>query len=362
VYEGYGDASVLAAQLDSMTAWVETLVARRGADGLLPASMQFGDWLDPDAPSDRPWDAKVDSTYIANAFFAHSARLAADAARLLGETTLEERMRALTDDVATRTWGRWADHAVTTQTGCAVALQLGVAPAAERAGLAALLARLVGDADGRVATGFLGTPLVLPALVEFGHVDACYLMLLRREYPSWLYQVAQGATTVWERWDAILPDGTIHAGTMAPPPDMTGSKEEHMLSFNHYAYGAVIDWVYRHVAGLAPDVERPGYRHVVLAPKPCVGIDHAAASVDTAFGPVRTAWRIEDEGLAVEVELPIGTSGTFTAPATAVSAVTLDGDPVERVVDIGAGRHTLLVTDPAVADPALARTVARAIG
>jgi alpha-L-rhamnosidase len=186
-------------------------------------------------------------------------------------------------------------------------------------------------------------------------------MLLRRDYPSWLYQVEQGATTVWERWDAILPDGTIHAGTMAPPPDMTGSKEEHMLSFNHYAYGAVIDWVYRHVAGLAPDLGRPGYRHVVLAPKPCVGIDRAAAWVDTAYGPVRTAWRVQDEGLAVEVELPIGTSGTFTAPATTGSTVTLDGDPAERVVGIGPGRHTLLVTGPALADPARARTVARTV-
>ncbi len=253
VYEAYGDPSVLADQRDSMAQWLESLAARRGADGLLPPSMQFGDWLDPDAPSDRPWKAKADSTYIANAFLVHSAHLTADAARALGDGALEARARWLADDVAPRTWERWRDHALTTQTGCAVALRLGVAPDADRPAVAATLARLVRDADGRVATGFLGTPLVLPALAEFGHLDEAYLMLLRRDDPSWLYQVEQGATTVWERWDAIRPDGSIHPGTMAPPPDMTGSDEEHMLSFNHYAYGAVIDWVYRHLAGLAPD-------------------------------------------------------------------------------------------------------------
>jgi alpha-L-rhamnosidase len=359
VYESYGDPIVLADQRDSMALWLDSLAGRLGSDGLLPPSMQFGDWLDPDAPSDRPWEAKADSTYIANAYLVHSAILTAHAARLLDDAALEERARSFAADVAPRTWQRWREHALTTQTGCAVALRLGVAPDPERAEVAATLARLVRDADGRVATGFLGTPLVLPALAEFGHIDECYLMLLRRDDPSWLYQVEQGATTVWERWDAIRPDGSIHPGTMAPPPDMTGSDEEHMLSFNHYAYGAVIDWVYRHLAGLAPDRERPGYRHVLLSPKPCVGIDRAAASVATAYGPVRIAWRVEEEGLGVEVELPIGISGTFIAPAAVDSTVTLDGEPAERVVGIGPGGHTLLVTEPALADPARARTFAR---
>jgi alpha-L-rhamnosidase len=326
-----------------MAGWLESLAARRGPDGLLPSSMQFGDWLDPDAPSDRPWKAKADSTYIANAFLIHSARLTAD-----------DRARSLADDVAPLTWARWSEHAVTTQTGCAVALRLGVAPDAERPDVAARLAHLVRDADGRVATGFLGTPLVLPALAEFGHLDEAYLMLLRRDDPSWLYQVERGATTVWERWDAIRPDGSIHPGTMAPPPDMTGSDEDHMLSFNHYAYGAVIDWVYRNVAGLAPDRDRPGYRHVVLAPKPCLGIDWARASVDSAYGQITTSWSVADEALTVEVDLPAGTSGTFIAPVAVASVVTLDGEPSDRVVDVGPGRHRLVVTEPALADPARA--------
>ncbi len=351
VYEACGDVSILATQLESMAASVDALARRRGSDGLLPPSMQFGDWLDPDAPSDRPWESKADSTYIANAFLAHSARLTADAARLTGATALEERSRSLADEVAVATWTRWKSHAVTTQTGCAIAIQLGVAPEVDRSSVAATLARLVRDADGRVATGFLGTPLVLPALEAFGHIDECYLMLLRREHPSWLYQVAQGATTVWERWDAIRPDGSIHPGTMAPPPSMRGSEGGHMLSFNHYAYGAVIDWVYRHVAGLAPDRDAPGYRHVIVAPRPCLGMDWARASVESAYGPVATEWRLEADGLTVEIDLPIGTTGAFVAPVTGTSTVSLDGKPAERHLDLGPGRHRLLVTDPALADP-----------
>ena len=356
VFESYGDPSVLSDQLDSMVASVEAVARRRGADGLLPPSMQFGDWLDPDAPSDRPWEAKADSTYIANAFLVHSARLTADAARLLGSTGIEAWARPLAHEVARATWARWARHAGMTQTGCAVALQLGVAPEAQRADVAARLARLVREADGRVATGFLGTPLVLPALEAYGHIDECYLMLLRREHPSWLYQVAQGATTVWERWDAIRPDGSIHPGTMAPPPGMRGSEGGHMLSFNHYAYGAVIDWVYRHVAGMAPDRAAPGYRHVIFAPRPCIAIDWARASVEAAYGTIAIEWRREAHGLVVEIVLPMGTTGRFVAPVTATSTVALDGERVRRRIDLGPGRHLLLVTEPALADPSRDRS------
>ena len=218
--------------------------------------MQFGDWLDPDAPSERPWEAKTNSDFLANAFFAESARLVADAADLFGKDELAGPYRTLADEVAAATWSRWADHIVTTQTGCAVALQF------------RHCARVGEDGSGighgparprRQWTGGNGLPrhpVVLPALAENGFFNEAYLMLLRHEVPSWLYQVDQDATTVWERWDAIRPDGSIHPGTMSSPPDVPESEsgEGHMLSFNHYAYGAVIDWVYRHVAGLAPDI------------------------------------------------------------------------------------------------------------
>jgi alpha-L-rhamnosidase len=352
VYESYGDPHILRSQLDSMRRWIDSLVARRGPDGLLGTGMQFGDWLDPDAPAARPWEAKASSDYLANAFFALSSRLAGDAAELLGEQSRADEWHALSRQVSTATWARWADHAVTTQTGCAVALEFGLVPVAEREAVATALSRLVREVDGRVSTGFLGTPLILPALAGAGLIDEAYLMLLRREIPSWLYQVDQGATTVWERWDAIRADGSIHPGSMTTPPNMPARKggEPHMLSFNHYAYGAVIDWVYRNVAGLAPDRERPGYRGVVFAPKPAVGIDWARASVESAYGTVAIEWRIGDAGaLFVEVELPFGTSGTFLAPVTDASRVTIDGADADERAFLGPGRHVLSVTRPRIA-------------
>ncbi len=196
VYESYGDLEILRRQFDSMRRWVESLERRREAGGLLPPSMQFGDWLDPDAPPERPWEAKADSTFLANAFFAHSARLAAEAAEASGRIPGAQgtRYRLLADELAALTWDRWRDHIVETQTGCAVALSFGVVPDAERRRHPQKLADLVRLSEGKVATGFLGTPLVLHALAAGGHFDEAYQMLLRRRHPSWLYQVEMGAT------------------------------------------------------------------------------------------------------------------------------------------------------------------------
>ncbi len=314
--------------------------------------MQFGDWLDPDAPVERPWQAKADATFLANAFLAHSTRLLAQAAAVLGRPADAAAYRDLADRQAAGTWRRWADHAITSQTGCAVVLQFAICPVGERDRVAAALAGLVRDTGGRVSTGFLGTPLVLPALADAGLFDEAYLMLLCRDMPSWLYQVDQGASTVWERWDAIRPDGSIHPGTMTSLPDVPEPKgrEAHMLSFNHYAYGAVIDWVYRHVAGLAPDVEQPGYRRVIMAPVPSTGIDRAEASVETGFGTVAIAWHISDRAdLRVEIDLPFGTTGRFRAPVTERSVVSVDGSVGAPEHELRPGHHSIVVTEPRIA-------------
>ena len=345
VYEAYGDPTVLEDQWPSMCAWVDSLAARRGADGLLVASQQFGDWLDPDAPAGRPWEAKADSELLANAFFAHSARLVADAARLREDGAATARYEALANDVAARTWARWQVHAVTTQTGCAAVLGLGIAPESERAGVARTLAKLVRESDGRVATGFLGTPLVLPALSAAGHLDEAYRMLLRRVMPSWLYQVDQGATTVWERWDAILPDGSIHPGTMTHLEGENAGQDSHMLSFNHYAYGAVMDWVYRHVAGLSPLLDAPGYREVIVSPKPSQSVGWVRASIESAMGLIRLEWRLEDaDALQIDLELPFGVRGRLQAPVTAASMVRIDGVRASGEATLGMGRHVIEVT------------------
>ena len=183
VYESYGDPDILGRQYPSMLRWVRSLERRRGPDGLLVPSWQFGDWLDPDAPPERPWLAKCDADYIANAFFSWSARLLADAAGVIGERATAETYAALADRIASLAWDRWAAHALQTQTGCAIALQLQIAPERDREAVGTALATLVDAAEGRVATGFLGTPLVLPALAGAGRFDSAYRMLLRSDSP-----------------------------------------------------------------------------------------------------------------------------------------------------------------------------------
>jgi alpha-L-rhamnosidase len=346
VYESYGSDEVLVRQLDSMRRWVASLERRAGAgDGVLPTEFQFGDWLDPDAPGDKPWAAKVSSDYVANAFFARSAHLLAEAERLVGDPARGEAADRLADRVARDTWERWGAEAVETQTGAAIALEFDLAPEAERERIAEGLARNVREERGRIATGFLGTPLVLFALVHAGHVDEAFLMLLRLEPPSWLYQVEMGATTVWERWDALAPDGTIHSGEMATD-DSSG-----MLSFNHYAYGAVVDWVYRYVGGLAPTLERPGYRRIVVAPRPSTAIPWARTSVETRLGAASVDWRLVDADLELDLVVPFGAEAVLDLPVTEGSTVEVDGVP-HGGAPLGPGSHRVVATAVRVADPA----------
>ncbi|GAA5202913.1 family 78 glycoside hydrolase catalytic domain [Microbacterium jejuense] len=352
VYESYGSEEVLVRQRRSMRRWVEHLRRRAGEGDVLPGGdFQFGDWLDPDAPGERPWEAKVSSEFVSNAFYAWSARLLARAERVLGDTVSADDYDALADRVGGATFARWGDEAVQTQSGAAIALEFGLAPAARRDEIAAGLAANVRRENGRIATGFLGTPLVLFALSHAGYLDEAYLMLLRREAPSWLYQVDRGATTVWERWDAILPDGSIHSGAMDALPTEDASEDDTgMLSFNHYAYGAMIDWVYRTVAGLAPDADDPGYRTVHVAPRPAVGLDCAAASIRTPHGRLAIDWRVDGDRFEVTLEVPFGARALLDLPVTATSVVTVGDAPAPA--ELPHGIHRIVVTAPAVAAPA----------
>ena len=148
---------------------------------------------------------------------------------------------------------------------------------------------------------------MLSALTQEGQTEAAYRLLLNTECPGWLYPVLQGATSVWERWDAINPDGRIHGGEI----DGYGAG---MLSFNHYAFGAVAAWLYRSLAGLAPIASDPGYGTVIFAPVPGGGLTHARASVVSPYGPTSIAWALADSLLRVELEIPPGACGWFVPP------------------------------------------------
>jgi alpha-L-rhamnosidase len=283
-----------------MRGWVEFTAGLLDPDGTWIGNAQLGDWLDPSAPPDDPSKASTDSGYVATVFVAHSARLLAAAARELGLLADAVRYAALGDRTAAAAWRKWGAHARTTQTGCALAIEFCIAPPGERASVGEALAGLVRAADGRISTGFLGTPFVLPALTATGHLTEAYQLLLNPDCPGWLYQIAHGATTMWERWDAIRPDGTVRLEAAA------------MLSFNHYAYGAVANWLYRTVAGLAPAA--PGYREIRFAPQPGGDLTSASAKIHTPYGEASIAWSRDGSSMLVDVVLPPGTSGRFVAP------------------------------------------------
>jgi alpha-L-rhamnosidase len=257
----------------------------------------------------------------------------------------------LADDVTVRTWRRWGDHGAH-DPGRAARLPSSSAWCRAGAGRGRRdLARLVRAGMGAIRTGFLGTPLVLPALAATDHLDEAFLMLLRRQAPSWLYQVEHGATTVWERWDAIRPDGSLHDGRLLLPDGSVGS----MLSFNHYAYGSVVDWIYRWVAGLSTDPLEPGHRKVLLQPRPATGLTWAKAAVDADQGPVSVAWEVDgDACFTATYDIPFGSVGHFVPPVSAASTVAVDGrrvgDPVVRLMP---GRHRVVVTQARIARPEL---------
>lgn len=347
VYEYFGDKSVLERQLTSMRRWTNALDARRGGEKFLPQQFQFGDWCDPDAPGDRPWEAKVSADFVANSFFAHTADLMSRAETLVGSADLAIHYKKMADNLKADIWEHFSDEALQTTAGCSIAIEFDIAPADKKQSVADRLAAMVIADNGKITTGFLATPLILHALSKNGHTDAAYKMLMRREFRSWLYAVDKGATTMWERWDAIQEDGTIHSGAMDTNPD--GQEDASMISFNHYAYGAVVDWIYRNVGGLAPNLESPGYQLVTVAPKPASGFTFAKASVGAAYGEISLAWTLESEDLLTcELEVPFGVTTRLDLPITSNSTITCNGDEISNGESVAWGKYQIVVRHPLV--------------
>jgi len=311
----YGDETALRRQYPSMRRWVEVVRARAGDDHVWSGGFQFGDWLDPGAPPDQPAAARTDADLVATAYYARSAQALADAAVVLGHDddaatygTLAAQVRDAFVDAFVTAAGRMVSDAPTAY-ALAIAFGLVRGEAAERAGRR--LAALVRRHGYLVGTGFVGTPVVLDALTSMGHHDAAYRLLQQEECPSWLYPVTMGATTVWERWDSMLPDGSINPGEMT--------------SFNHYALGAVADWMHRVIGGIAP--LEPGYRRVRIAPLPGGRVRRASASLDTGYGLIGVRWEWQDGELGLSAEIPVGVR----------ACVRLPGWPAD--VEVGPGAH-----------------------
>ena len=303
MYERFGDEGVLARQFDSMRAWVEFVRAKAGDTLLWPEEFQLGDWLDPDAPPDQPWCAKTDAVLVATAYFARSAQLVGRAARVLGRSELAEEYEQLADDVrrAFRNEFVTATGLISSDSVTAYALAIMFdlyEDPAHRARAGARIAALSAARGFTISTGFVGTALVLPALSAIGDLTTAYRLLTETECPSWLYPVTMGATTMWERWDSMLPDGSINPGEMT--------------SFNHYAFGGVADWMQQTIGGLS--AHEPGYRVLRFSPVPGGGVTSAACSLRTPYGRAACRWSFEDRRMTMEVDVPPNTSAIVIRP------------------------------------------------
>ena len=352
MFRAYGDTAFLQRQYASMRAWVEYERAHADTSLLWTKGWQFGDWLAfQTIRADYP-GATTDKDLVATAYFAHSTDLLAHTAEVLGKTDEAKTYRALFDRIR----GAFQREYVTatgrltsnTQTAYVLALDFGLLPDSLRADGARRLADDV-RRMGHLTTGFLGTPALTRMLSDNGYVDVAYALLLREKYPSWLYEVKQGATTIWERWDGQRPDSTF--------------QEASMNSLNHYAYGAVGNWMYRVVAGLNDDPTEPGYKHIVVRPQPGGGFTYATAALVTPYGEAASGWKLDGDRLRVTVRVPANTRATVHLPGAqleqvregssalsstlGVTRAVQSGDTV--VVELGSGIYEFVYDAPALA-------------
>jgi alpha-L-rhamnosidase len=352
MYLTYGDTRLLERQYESIRNWVEFIREQAGDDFLWNTGFHFGDWLAfATTRADYP-GATTDKDLIATAYFAHSTDLLVRSAEVLGKAEdgrryrdLLERIKAAFNREYVTGTGRLSSN---TQTAYALALDFDLLPEALRPEAARRLAEDV-SARRHLTTGFLGTPPLTRALSDNGYLDEAYTLLLNEEYPSWLYPVKQGATTIWERWDGQRPDGSF--------------QDEGMNSFNHYAYGAIGDWMYRVVAGLDIDPAQPAYKHMLVRPRPGGGFTHARATLQTPYGEAASGWQLVGDELRVSVRVPPNARATVRLPEANLAQVTEGGRAVASaegvlraaqdgevvVVEVGSGVYTFTYAAPALA-------------
>ncbi|WP_208585519.1 alpha-L-rhamnosidase [Gracilibacillus suaedae] len=298
LYIAYGDERILAEQYSSMKAWI-TYIKNQGDNPYLwNTGFHFGDWLALDSKPDS-YIGATDRPYIATAFFAYSTSLVKKTARILEKeqdyhyfSYLEEQiMQAFTDEFVTPN----GKLVVPTQTGQILALMFNLVDSKAKERAVKKLKELLQESDYHLTTGFVGTPYLNHVLTENGMNDAAYQLLFQKDYPSWLYQITKGATTIWEHWDGIKEDGSFWSTDMN--------------SFNHYAYGAIGDWLYRKVAGIELDEEMPGFKHFTIKPYVGEGLDWVEAKLESMYGSIRSAWKKDETGnWHLEVTIPANTT------------------------------------------------------
>ncbi|GAA2898294.1 rhamnosidase [Actinoplanes cyaneus] len=320
IWQRFGDLGPADRSFTAMARWVDYLRSTAGAD-LIRNQETYGDWLNVD-------DGTANDL-TSTAFFGWSARLVSRMAAATGRDGEAASYGALADRIAAAFTNRFvaADGTVSgnSQTGYVLALAFGLVPENRAQAVADRLAAKVASRGGHLSVGFMGVENLLPVLADHGHADTAYQILQQPGYPGWGYMISRGATTIWERWDGIRPDGSL--------------QDAGMNSFNHYGLGSVGDWLYRQVGGVAPAA--PGYSRVLLAPQPGGTLTSASSDLLTAYGRVRSSWSRSGSTITLQVVVAPGTSATVRVPGATVTSAPAEAVPVGGTsYVVGAGTYT----------------------
>lgn len=315
VYLHFGDKTILERQYESMKAWVDWIRRQDQKSGdrkLWTIGFHYGDWLALDGPVESGVWGGTDIGLLASAYYRLSSSILSKAASVLGFTEdslyygnlSEEIKQAIQDEYFSKN-GRSAIH---TQTAHVVALHFDLVPQEVRDRVLKDLQALLKKSGMHLKTGFIGTPYLCRSLSDNGDSDSAYQIFFQEDYPSWLYEVIMGATTVWERWNSILPDGRI-SGT-------------DMNSLNHYAYGSIVEWMYRNMCGINPLEEAPGFKKFVLKPEVYGKLCYAKATVKSAMGLIESGWvREKDGSLTVKVIVPFNAEADLYLPDAQLQSI-----------------------------------------
>ena len=318
LYMHYGDKEMLAQQFDTMKDWVDYIKdvdESTGGKRLWTVGFHFADWLALDGKNPSDLTGGTDKFYIASAYYSYSAGLVAKAAKILGKTEIEQEYSKLADEVRQSILKEYftpnGRSAINTQTAMIVALYMDLVPENHRERVINDLRTKLEEDNMHLTTGFVGTPYFCRVLSDNGANEEAYKLLLNDDYPSWLYAVKLGATTIWERWNSVLPDGSIGD---------TG-----MNSLNHYAYGSIAEWMYRNMCGINPVEDVPGFRKIRLAPKPHGSLKHAKATFNSPCGYIESGWKLSDDGLLTfKFEVPFNTTAELMLPDALIEKVKLN--------------------------------------
>lgn len=309
MYKVFGDKQILEKQYPSMQAYVNYIRNKAGDTYLWKDGSVFGDWLFYKSMRQTENDGYTSPDMIATMFYAYSADLMAKTANALGKTADEKMYNDLFENVKAAFMKNYVTGegriASESQTSYVLALQFNLLPEAMRAKAADYLVADIKSRGNHLSTGFLGTPYLCHVLSANGHTDVAYDLLMQQTFPSWLYPVKMGATTIWERWDGEKTDSTF--------------QDVGMNSFNHYAYGAIGDWMYRVVAGI--EIGEPGYKQILIQPKPTDKLSFARASFESSYGTIASGWERKDGKMMVKVTIPANTTAIITLPKATADEV-----------------------------------------